>query len=146
MPNRTLKGFSLLEVLLAISILTIIAGIFTPIYGYFYNRNNLDLAAQQTVQSIRHAQILAKNSERDADWGVYLNSNLITVFKGGAYLTRDTLYDESEGLPGGTTASLPTEIVFSKASGTPKTFPSITLSQNNESKIITINSQGIISY
>jgi len=146
MSSRFSKGFSLLEVLLAISILTIIAGIFAPIYGYFYNRNNLDLAAQQTVQGLRHAQILAKNSERDADWGVYLNSNFITVFKGVSYLSRDDLYDESEGLPGGTVSSLPTEIVFSKASGTPKTFPIITLNQNNESKIITINSQGIISY
>ena len=146
MSSRFSKGFSLLEVLLAISILTIIAGIFAPIYGYFYNRNNLDLAAQQTVQGLRHAQILAKNSERDADWGVYLNSNFITLFKGVSYLSRDDLYDESEGLPGGTVSSLPTEIVFSKASGTPKTFPIITLNQNNESKIITINSQGIISY
>lgn len=146
MPNRFLKGFSLLEVLLAVAIIIIITGIFTPIYGYFYNRNNLDLATQQTVQSLRRAQILARNSEQDSDWGIYLNNNFKTLFKGSTYLSREATYDESEELPAGTMVNIATEVVFSKTTGIPKTLPLITLINNNENKTITIDKQGAISY
>ena len=53
-------GFTLLEVLLSIAIITLIAGIGIPVYLSFQVRNDLDIATAEIVQSARRVQVLSQ--------------------------------------------------------------------------------------
>lgn len=143
------KGFTLLEVLLSIALLGLIAGFTTPIYSSFQNRNDLDIAISNTVQSLRRAQLLAQASSSDTSWGIKLQAGSLTIFRGSSFAARDSNFDEIYPMSTGITLSNLNEIVFDKFSGLP-TGPSvgtITLTDpNNETKNITINAKGMFDY
>ena len=139
-------GFNLLEMLLATSMVVLMAGIIAPIAGNLYNRNNLDLASKQIVQNFRRAQTLARASAQDSDWGVYLSGYTSVIFKGSSYSLRDTSFDEAEDLYGRVLSGGLSEIVFAKSVGTPKATGTTTVSIDNEVKYININAKGTISY
>lgn len=141
------KGFTLLEVLLSVTTIALIAGIGIPFYQSFQNRNELDIAGATFGQSLRRAQVLSQAVDGDISWGVSaLNGNII-LFKGNSYSARDISFDEVFDLPPSITLSGTSEIVFTKFNGTPQTTGTLTLtSANNETRTITINAKGSISY
>ena len=67
---RNEKGVSLVEVLIAISIISILLGI--SVSGYFYYKKNsgLNLSLQQTANMIRRAKSNAVSGSSDSQWGV----------------------------------------------------------------------------
>ena len=142
-------GFSLIEVLLVVSSIAILAGISIPIYQSFQTRNDLDIAVTTIAQSLRRAQVLAQASAGDISYGVRVQTGSITIFKGINYSGRDTSSDELFDMPKNITIT-PNgffEIVFAKMTGLPMGSGSFTLtSSTNESRIITINSKGMVSY
>ena len=140
-------GFTLIEVLLSITAIAIIAGISIPVYQSFQNRNDLDIAATTFAQTIRRAQILAQAADGDMSWGARAQSGSITLFKGGSYATRDASFDETFDMPTSIILSGIQEFVFTKFTGLPQTTGALTLtSANNETRTITINANGMVSY
>jgi prepilin-type N-terminal cleavage/methylation domain-containing protein len=140
-------GFTLIEMMLSVAVITIIAGISAPVYQSFQVRNNLDIATVSIAQSLRRAQVLAQAVDGDRTWGVKVQSGNITVFKGTSYTARDTAFDELFDMPTSTTPSGVSEIVFDKFTGLPQTTGAITLTSSaNETKTITINSKGMVAY
>lgn len=147
MLKKKSLGFTLIEVLLSLATLAAISAIMGPVYASFFNRNNLDISSQKVVSDWRRAQTLARGSEMDSNWGVYVTSTSTTTFKGSSYVTRDMTYDEIESLDSLFSVSGLNELVFSKATGTPINNGILVLtSNNNEIKNVSINSQGTISY
>lgn len=141
------SGFTLIEVLLSLAVITVITGIMVPVFGYFLGRNNLDTAVSQIVGDWRRAQALSRGAEQDSNWGVYVSSTTITTFMGNSYISRNSVYDEVENLNSIASVSGLSEVVFLKATGTPMTNGTLIItSNNNESRNISINSQGTISY
>ena len=140
-------GFTLIEVLLSITAIAIIAGISIPVYQSFQNRNDLDIAATTFAQTIRRAQVLAQAADGDMNWGTRAQSGSITLFKGVNYEGRDTAYDEVFDMPSSIIVSGTQEYVFTKFTGLPQTTGALTLtSMNNETRTITINANGMVSY
>jgi len=140
-------GFTLLEILLSIAVISLIAGISIPIYQSFQVRNDLDIATVEIAQSLRRAQILSQAVDGDTSWGVSVQSASITLFKGTSYAARDTAFDELFDVPTSITPSGVSEIVFSKFFGNPQTIGTVTLTSNaNETRTITINEKGMVSY
>jgi len=140
-------GFTLIEILLSIAAITIIAGISIPIYQLFQVRNDLDIATVEIVQSVRRAQILSQAVDGDTSWGIKIQSGSIIVFKGVSYAARDATFDELFDVPTSMTPSGVSEIVFTKFTGLPQTTGTITLTSNaNETRTITINAKGMVSY
>lgn len=145
--TRQKSGFTLLEVLLSVAVITLISGIFLVVYQAFQVRNDLDIAATTYVHTLRRAQILSQAVDGDMPWGVYIVSGNITLFRGTSYITRESSLDEIFDLPASITPSGISEIVFNKLSGLPQITGSVTLTSNtNETNIITINSKGTIEY
>ena len=141
------RGFTMIEVMLSLAIIAVLAGISTPIYQSFQVRNDLDIAAVTIAQSMRRAQTLSEAIDGDTTWGVDVRSGSITVYKGASYIARDTTYDELFDMPGSITPSGIGGSVFSKFTGLPQTTGTITLTSNaNETRTITINSKGAVSY
>jgi prepilin-type N-terminal cleavage/methylation domain-containing protein len=141
------KGFTMIEVMLSVALLTAIAGIGSPIYQSFQNKNNLDVTTTTVVQTLRRAQVLAQSVEGDMPWGVKLQSGSLVLFKGDVFETRDTAFDEVFDIPAGVTPSGESEILFSKLTGIPQTTGSMVLSITaNETTTIYINEKGTITF
>ena len=142
-----MKGFTLIEIMLALAITTILFAFTVPIYLIFQNRNDLDIAANTMAQDYRRAQLLSQAVDGDASWGVKVQSGEITIFRGDDFDFRDRDYDENLEMPTSITASGTTETVFEKFTGYPRSPGTLTLmSPNNETRTITLNEKGIVSY
>lgn len=141
------KGFTLLEILLSIACLAIISGISIPVYQSFQNKNNLNIATNTIVQSLRRAQVLSQSADGDTTSGVKVQSGSIVVFRGLSYATRDITLDEIFDLPTTIVPSGVGEVVFSKTFGLPSLTGNIILTFSpSEIKTITINEKGTLTY
>lgn len=141
------EGFTFLEILLSIAILSLLATISLPIYQSLQTRNDLDIATVGIVQTLRRAQILAQSVDGDMSWGVQMQAGDFTLFKGDSYATRDQNFDEIFEMPQHIISTGISEIVFSKFTGLPFSTGAIILtSNNNETRNIILNTKGVISY
>ncbi len=144
--NKT-AGFTLLEMLLSVAIISMLVGMSVPVYESFVRRNDLDLIAQQLASVIRRAETYARAVAYDNAWSVEITSTTITLFQGTSYATRNTAYDESVTIPASVTPSGLSEIQFAKFSASPNTTGSITLtSTTNSTRTVTVNAKGMVDY
>lgn len=141
------RGFTLVEVLLSISIITVLVGLSLPVYASFHNRNDLDLTAQTIAEALRRGQTYSRGSSGDSQWGVHVSSASAVLFKGTSYASRDVSYDETVIIPASMAPSGLTDVLFSRLSGYPNTTGSITLTSNTtDTRTISINAKGMVSY
>jgi prepilin-type N-terminal cleavage/methylation domain-containing protein len=141
------KGFTLPEVLLSITLLSVITGITVPAYRAFLLRNELDTSTIALVHNLRRAQALARSSDGDMSWGVRVGVGSILVYKGINYISRDSLFDENTSIPTIINPSGLQEVTFSKAKGIPNaTGTFIFTSDTGEVRTILINEKGTIDY
>ncbi len=146
-PAIKLRGFTLLEMALSISILGIIFGMIGPLYHTFMVRNDLDITVQTMVQSERRAATLARSLDGDSVWGVHVATGSILIFKGASFADRDIAYDEGTDIPTSISFSGLTDIVFNKKTGTPQSVGTTTFtSVTNETRNVTINQKGMVDY
>lgn len=141
------KGFSFIEVILVLSIVTIISVMATVFYSRFLTQNSVANTTDHIVSQVRKAQTYSLMSKQTAGvWGVkYVTtpSKQLTF-----YLSGNSAFDENYSVNENITVSPNFDITFAHLTGVPAgaTFPlTITISGNNTSKSVTINSQGVIS-
>lgn len=140
-------GFTAIELVLAIGVLGIVAGILSPILISLMQRNDLDNAASTLVQQYRRAQTLARSSDGDASWGVSVGSTSITMFKGASFAVRDSAYDETTDISASVVPSGLLTVVFAKTTGVPYVTGTTTFTlASNDSKTIFLNAKGTITY
>lgn len=141
------KGFTLIEIMLSLTLVSIIGGMIIPMYRTFMIRNDLDIATMTLAQNLRRAQSLSQSSDGDTSWGVHVGVGSILVYKGVNYVLRDPDLDDNTSIP---TSIVPTglvEINFSKTFGTPSATGTFTFtSQSNEIRTVTINEKGMVEY
>lgn len=147
LPRDKAGGFTLIEVMLAIVLIGMLAGVGVPVYQSMQSRNDLDIAASAAAQNLRRAQVLSQSVDGDSTWGTRIQTGSVVVFKGASYASRDPNYDETFDIASSITVSGLAEVVFSKLAGLPQTTGTVTLtSVANEQRIIIINSKGMINY
>lgn len=140
-------GFTLIEVLLSVAVMSIVAGLSAPLYHSFQARNELDITATTVAQSMRRAQVFAQGSDGDISSGVRVQLGSVTVFRGATYASRDASLDEIFEVPPSITPSGVEEIVFTKFTGLPTATGTTTLTSNtNEIRTININAKGMVTY
>jgi prepilin-type N-terminal cleavage/methylation domain-containing protein len=144
--NNCQLGFSLLEVIFVLAVLALFAAVIGPIYRAVETKNNLDIAVASVVEGLRRAQAEAQNGRADTTWGLNITSGSETVFAGSSFASRQTTYDETLSLPGATTVSGLTQIIFNKISGLPQSTGTTTLANGFGSRQIFINAAGTLSY
>lgn len=144
------QGFSLIELLLSVTIIGLLVGLSMPVYQTFQNRSDIDVTTQGIADALRRAQSYARSGNGDSVWSFSMQpaSKAFFIYKGNNFATRDTAYDEPFNLLGGgvVTSGL-SAVTFSKLSGAPSTTGSIVLTgNNNETRTITINAEGMVTY
>ncbi|CAN5231498.1 hypothetical protein BH09PAT2_BH09PAT2_11530 [soil metagenome] len=145
MTNST-RGFSLIEVLLSIALISILAGIGIPVFRGLQTKNDLDVATTTVAQTLRRAQTLSQAVDGDTSWGVKIQTGSITLFKGTSYAARDQTVDELFTISSTIVPSGITEIIFTKFTGAIASSSTTTLSNDTDSRIITTNSKGMVSF
>lgn len=140
------KGFTLLELLLSVSLLGILTALVLPVGLRMNEKNDLDVAVTMAAMALRRAQTLSQSGLHDGSWGVFMQTGLITLFKGPSYAGRDASFDETSSISSSLAPSGLTEIVFSKGSGGPQNTGILVLTGLSDSARITINSKGILQY
>lgn len=142
-----MRGFTLVELILSVGILSMLAGLSLPLYASFYNRTNLDSTADQVAHALRRAQGFSRSANGDTTWGVRLQSGSVVVFKGASYAARDVDYDETISLNNITPSGV-SEVVFTKLYGAPSATGTVTLTETtiNESRAIQLNAKGLVTY
>lgn len=141
------RGFSLIEVLLVVTTITVLSGISLPVYYTFHEKSNLLAAKEMTLRAIRRAQSLSMTGEHDATWGVFLGSGTITLFSGSSFSGRDTSFDETFEFSATIIPSGVTELTFEPLTGKPSTTGQIILTHtHHETTSIFIHAKGIASY
>jgi prepilin-type N-terminal cleavage/methylation domain-containing protein len=141
------KGFTLIEVVLSLSVLLILSAASLPIIWPYLTQNDLEVATQVTTESLRRAQVLAMAQKKDSSWGVKIQANNVIIFQGTSFENRDNSFDELINFLITLQVSGPDEIIFEKLSGIPNQNGNIVLSNSeNQSKSVNINSKGLITY
>lgn len=147
MPMTLQEGYTLIETVLAVAVIALLAGLSIPVFQSFQTKNNVDLAADITAQSLRRAQGLAQAMSGDAPWGVRVVTTTATVFQGASYATRNASFDEIFDFSQNVTVSGTSEIVFSKLYGYPQPTGTMQLiSSNGDSRFLLINAKGTVAY
>lgn len=140
-------GFTLLEVLLCVTIIGMLTSLSVPVYETFVRRNDLALTTQGIAMMLERAETYARAVNRDSVWSVEIQSSTVTLFQGTTFATRNTAYDETLPVPASMVPSGLSEVQFTKVSALPNTTGTITLtSTTNDVKMVTINAKGVVNY
>jgi prepilin-type N-terminal cleavage/methylation domain-containing protein len=132
-------GFTAIELILVIAIVAILGATTTPFLINFYQRNNLEVATDTIIGSIRKAQNYAINNKDTGNWGVCLSGTKIRLFRGTcAAPTFSEQFDKSSSV----TITGLNETTFSKARGEPSAPLSINVSNSIGSYNINVNNAG----
>lgn len=140
------RGFTLVEILLVLAIITLVAG-----SGFFVLSNLVatdvrDATAELIIQGMRRAQFSAAHMRNDDAWGVFVASTSATVFRGNDAGARDIAYDESFVFPDTVTVGGISHVVFGKGTGVPVATATISITFRDESRFVVVNEAGAISY
>jgi prepilin-type N-terminal cleavage/methylation domain-containing protein len=133
------KGFTLIEMILVVAIISILGALSATFYSRFLNQNAVANASDQLALQLRKAQVYSMVSKQGTNWGVKLQSGKIILYANG-----NSGFDESFSINPSTQISGFTQVQFTKGSGLPDQTPIILISDQNNQETISINTQGAV--
>ncbi len=140
-----MKGFTLLEILLVIALITVVSVISPPIYTKIVSQTAINSNISTLISVLHKAQSNSLASLYDSVWGVKIENNKFTLFKGNDYSSRDQNFDEPYDSYGNFTTSGDNEIIFPKLNTLNKKY--LVVISNDEKTInLNINEFGVIDY
>ncbi len=140
------SGFTLLEMILVASIISIITVMCVPIYASLQKTNSLNVTTNTLVQDLYQAQILSRSEMHNSSWGVAINNTSVTLYAGTSYASRNSSYDSVFYIPTTSTVSGLSEVDYSKFYGLPQTTGTFTIKSGVSTSTATINAEGMVDY
>ena len=151
----TQKGFTLIEVVMVILILTVLGTISVTNFVLLQKKAELDNAAEEVKTVLILAQNRTLASDNGGQYGVYfdisVSPNKYVLFNGATYATRDTTKDQNFWLTSRVDFSSLSfnggnEIVFEKLTGfaTPSGSVTIAVENGGNTKIVYVSSSGSV--
>lgn len=141
-----MRGYTLIELLLVIVIISIVAMLSSPFYARFLLQNAVDNTVDQLSGSLRKAQVYSMTGKQGSAWSVNFSSNTITLYKGTSFAGRDSAFDEKFSVNPNVSISGMTDISYARVTGLPTpAISTITISSGSNSKTVSVNSQGVVS-
>ncbi|MEI6532820.1 MAG: prepilin-type N-terminal cleavage/methylation domain-containing protein [Candidatus Roizmanbacteria bacterium] len=136
------RGFTLLETIITISIVSVISVLVIPFFSRFLIQNALMTSYDTTIVMIRKAYTYSYYGRNGSNWGIYNNGNTLIMYSGNSYLLRTVQYDETVTLQPKITISGLTEVNFTERTGAVGTAITFTVNSPYQSKTIIINKLG----
>lgn len=146
------KGFSLVELILVMSIIATLIGLITINFVNIHQTASLDSLVQDFVSDIKQQQIKAMAGDTEGSgsanpYGVHIDTNRYVLFRGSSYSSFDSS-NFNVNLPSNMQFILPaSDVMFQKIKGEISAASSFTLKDitNGNVKTITINKYGVIT-
>jgi prepilin-type N-terminal cleavage/methylation domain-containing protein len=135
------KGFTLIEILIVISLIMILGLSSAPFLSNFIKYNNFDSATQNVVGSLRKAQANAMSNRQGVVWGVCVQGSTLRLYSGTC---ASPTFAQNTPLQTGITVTGLSDVTFNRR-GEPSSALSVVVSSGLESKSFTVNSAGRIS-
>ncbi len=151
--NKTVKrqrGFTLMEIILVISLLVLIAGITSWALSGFGNSQALDRDTTAVGMYIKEARALTQGSFEDNQYGVSFYTDRVVLFSGTEEnensIIRIHEFHTSVEIESYSLQNETNKIVFERLTGSPSTQGTVTLrsSQSNQDRVLSISSLGIV--
>lgn len=141
-----MRGFTLIELILIMVVISLVAMLSAPFYSRFLVQNAVENTVDELSGSLRKAQTYAMAGKQGSAWSVNFSSNTITLYKGTNFASRDSSFDEKFNVNPTVSVNWSSDISYSRVSGLPTpTTATITISSGSNTKTVTMNSQGVIS-
>jgi prepilin-type N-terminal cleavage/methylation domain-containing protein len=147
MSQQYNHGFTIIELILVMSIITVIMGFSASYYSRFIQQNAVLNTTDQLMGDYRRAQLLAMSGKLNANWGVNLAtaSSTLTLYAGNSFATRNNTYDETFTLNSNIHITGAVDTNFTHLTGTPSATPTVVISGLGSSDTVTLNAQGVVS-
>lgn len=146
------RGFTLLELLLVVSIVTVLAALG---FGYFRNavKNiQFDTVAKSLAFDLKNARTKAMSGESDVKWGIHFVNgtddyyelfSTPTIWSDPGKTVFDATYLAADLAFGSPSEGNTTDIIFNKIAGTTSA-NSVTITFEGNTKTITVTAEGTI--
>lgn len=140
------KGFTLMEVSIAIGVFLIIAGVSVPLYFKFQEFSERESIKQEVLQTIREVALQATLGQDNNNHGIYFSGHNYTTYTGLTFATKISGSDQTYELSDIISANSNTDLNFQKNTGVPTQATSLLLTndRSSETATITINALGLI--
>lgn len=145
------KGLSLVEVLVAISILVIIVGVSLGSFYALNQRSAINANVDIARSALSQARIKTLGGDDSSHWGVNFASSTVTIFKGSTYSVGASTNIKYDLNPRATISSMSisgggSNIIFNRLTGETSNagISTITFSSGNASTTITVYGTGIV--
>ena len=141
------KGFTLIEIMVAIAILVLIFGLGGNMGLNFYRQYLREQSKSDLTTILKKARSRAMADINQSNHGVYVGENQNILFQGNSYSSRATEYDQAFDKASGISISGLGEIVFERFRGSASASSTIILTDvfTNKTKTIEINYEGRIN-
>lgn len=152
MYRKFSRGFTVLEILIAIAILGLLLATILPSFMSFRRSSTLNANTMNLMTLINRARILAVSSKNDDQYGIHLESNKAVLYEGLTYTAGATTNETYTFDSGVTLSSISingggSEVLFAKVTGatTQNATTTLLLSGTTSSSTIVIYPTGIAS-
>jgi Tfp pilus assembly protein FimT len=142
--NSRRSALTFIELLLAVGIIWVLAGVSVPFLSTFLGSRQLDTTADKVVRVLRKAQSYALSGRSDSVWGVHCGAGTLVLFKGADYAARDPSFDEESSFPKAIVIAGLNDIYFQKLRGDPSTVLTIILSTSRGQRTVGVNVAGMV--
>ena len=139
-------GFTLLEILISIGVLTAIAAAGFPVTLDFYHSHQLTTERNSFIAAIRETRNQALSHVGNTDHGLLIASTSYTIFQGSSYAGRTQSQDQLIPHTDSVVISGPPEIVFQSLSGKATSTSFALTGTDNRTVFIMINTEGMIDW
>lgn len=143
---KTARGFTFIEVIIVLAIVSTLSILAASFYSRFLTQNAVSTTRNRMVSQLRKAQIYSMTGKQSGGtWAVKYTTTPTSQIT--LYLQGNSAFDENYSVNSNITISPAFDLTFAHF-GAPSgaAFPlTITITGNNTSKSITINSQGVVS-
>lgn len=154
MKKKKNKGISVIEILIAVSIIAIISAIVVPSLSKFHNQQVIKNTAEDVISLLNEARNSTISSKDSNTYGVQFQSDRVILFSGSSFSdspsNKQINFDSSVTIPAIGGISLNgggSNVVFDRITGDTANYGTIIIkliSDNTQQKIININKIGII--
>lgn len=148
---RVGRGFTLLELLLALAVLMILGALALAPFGTFRDKELLDTTAVQILSMLSEARSATLSSRGDQPWGVHFEETRAVLFAGENFVEPDAdneefVLDSRVELSGISISGGGDDVVFERLSGKTDNDGEITVSLRsdvNKKRVIEIFETGL---
>ncbi len=143
-------GFTLVEVILVIGILTMLGGFGLFISMDFYRGYSLRASRNTLVSTLHRARSQSLSNIDQSPHGVRIEKTQYTIFEGPTYASRSAALDEVIGAEPTVTISasstLPIDIIFAQLDGSVAASNTVAVGNGVKTYTISINNEGTIDW